>query len=48
MCLGIPGRIVAIADETRKLALIEISGVTRQVNVACVAPQGEPLERLVG
>jgi len=48
MCLGIPGRIVAIADETRKLALIEISGVTRQVNVACVAPQDEPLAKLVG
>ena len=46
MCLGIPGRIVAITDETRQLALAEISGVRREVNVACIA-EG-PLDDLVG
>lgn len=48
MCLGIPGRIVAISDATRKLATIEISGVRREVNVACIAPPNEPLESLIG
>jgi len=46
MCLGIPGQIVEITDETRMLALVEISGVRREVNVACIA-EG-PLEGLVG
>ena len=46
MCLGIPGRIVAITDEGRQMAMAEISGVRREVNVACIA-EG-PLEALVG
>ncbi|WGT50373.1 HypC/HybG/HupF family hydrogenase formation chaperone [Thioclava nitratireducens] len=46
MCLGIPGQIVAITDETRQMAMAEVSGVRREVNVACVA-QGA-LEGLVG
>jgi len=48
MCLGIPGRIVEITDETRKLAMVEISGVRRQVNVACITRENEPLNSLVG
>ena len=46
MCLGIPGRIVAITDEARQMAMAEISGVRREVNVACIA-EGT-LEALVG
>lgn len=46
MCLGIPGQITAITDAGRMLAMAEISGVRREVNVACVA--GEDLEALVG
>ena len=46
MCLGIPGRIVAITDEGRQMALADVSGVKREVSVACVV-EG-PLERLVG
>jgi hydrogenase expression/formation protein HypC len=46
MCLGIPGRIVAVTNETRQMALADISGVRREVNVACVA-EG-PLDALVG
>ncbi len=46
MCLGIPGRILAITDEARQMAMAEISGVRREVNVACIA-EG-PLEGLVG
>ena len=46
MCLGIPGRIVAVTNEERQMALADISGVRREVNVACVA-EG-PLGELVG
>ncbi|AMY68745.1 HypC/HybG/HupF family hydrogenase formation chaperone [Frigidibacter mobilis] len=37
MCLGIPGRIIAITDAARLMAMAEVSGVRREVNVACVA-----------
>ncbi len=46
MCLGIPGQIVAVTDPERMMALAEISGVRREVNVAPVATG--PLEDLVG
>ncbi|MBE0553138.1 MAG: HypC/HybG/HupF family hydrogenase formation chaperone [Rhodobacteraceae bacterium] len=46
MCLGIPGRITAITDEGRLMAMAEVSGVRREVNVACVA--GNDLGALVG
>jgi hydrogenase expression/formation protein HypC len=36
MCLGIPGRIVAITDEARKLATVDVAGVKREVNIACI------------
>lgn len=46
MCLGIPGRITAIIDEARLMAMAEVSGVRREVNVACVA-EGS-LQGLIG
>ncbi|MFX8597327.1 HypC/HybG/HupF family hydrogenase formation chaperone, partial [Acinetobacter baumannii] len=36
MCLGIPGRIVTIDDAAKKLATVDVSGVKRQVNIACI------------
>lgn len=47
MCLGIPGKIVEISDATRKLATVDISGVKREVNIACIVGD-EPLENLIG
>lgn len=46
MCLGIPGQIIAITDASRQLALAEVSGVRREVSVACVAR--DPLDLLIG
>ncbi len=46
MCLGIPGQIIAITDEARLMAMAEVSGVRREVNVACVA--SGPLPDMVG
>jgi hydrogenase expression/formation protein HypC len=48
MCLGIPGRIVAITDPGRKLAMVEVSGVRREINVACVVEDGTPIEECIG
>lgn len=36
MCLGIPGEIVEITDAGRMMALADVSGVRREVNLACV------------
>ena len=38
MCLGIPGQIVEITDPDRLMAMADISGVKREVSVACIAP----------
>ncbi|MEY4984923.1 MAG: hypothetical protein RIR62_3189 [Pseudomonadota bacterium] len=46
MCLGIPGRITAITDADRLMAMADVSGVRREVSVACVA--GNDLQALVG
>ena len=36
MCLGIPGLIVDVHDPARKLAIVEVGGVRRQINIACI------------
>jgi hydrogenase expression/formation protein HypC len=48
MCLGIPGRIIEIADAGNKLAVVDISGVRRQVNLACIVDERHPVESCVG
>jgi hydrogenase expression/formation protein HypC len=48
MCLGVPALIVAIADEQRMLAVADILGVQREVNIACVAEEGAPLSGCIG
>ncbi len=46
MCLGIPGQIIEVTDPTRMMAMAEISGVRREVNVAPIALG--PIEQVVG
>ncbi|MDX2483444.1 MAG: HypC/HybG/HupF family hydrogenase formation chaperone [Pseudodonghicola sp.] len=46
MCLGIPGRIIAITDPTRQMAMADVSGVRRAVNVAPVLSGA--MEELIG
>ena len=48
MCLGIPGRIVEISDAANKLALVDIGGVKRPVNSACIVDAEHPVERCLG
>jgi hydrogenase expression/formation protein HypC len=40
MCLGIPGQIVEMVDETQQIAKIDVSGVKRTVSVALLAAEG--------
>jgi hydrogenase expression/formation protein HypC len=48
MCLGIPGQITKIDDAERKLATADVSGVLRQINLACVVDAQHSVESCVG
>lgn len=48
MCLGIPGLVVEITDSDKKLALVDVSGIKRQVNIACIVDDEHPPEKCVG
>ena len=48
MCLGIPGRIVKIDDVTKKLATVDVGGVKRQINIACIVNEDHPVKSCVG
>ena len=48
MCLGIPGCIVKIDDVAKKLATVDVSGVRRQVNIACIVDEAHPAASCVG
>ena len=48
MCLGIPGQIVEIIDVTKNLATVDVSGVKRQVNIACIVDENHSVESCVG
>ena len=48
MCLGIPGQIVEITDEENKLAMVNVSGVKRQVNITCIIDQAQTIESCIG
>ena len=48
MCLGIPGQIIKITDVNRQMALVDVSGVQREVSLECVVDDYFPLEKCVG
>jgi hydrogenase expression/formation protein HypC len=48
MCLGIPGRIVTIDDAVRKLATVDVGGIKRQVNIACIVSDDHPVSACMG
>ena len=48
MCLGIPGQIVAIVDAQRQLALVDVGGVRRTVNVAFIVDDTHPVHACLG
>ena len=48
MCLGIPGRILKIDDAANMLAIVDVSGVRRKVNIACIVDEEHPVSSCVG
>ena len=48
MCLGIPGQITEITDIQNQLAMVNVGGVKRQVNIACIVDETHPIESCVG
>ena len=44
MCLGIPGQIVEIIDAEKALAKVDIAGVKRQINIACIVDADHPAQ----
>jgi hydrogenase expression/formation protein HypC len=48
MCLGIPGRVVEITDAANKLGLVDVCGVRRQINLACVVNEDHSVASCVG
>jgi hydrogenase expression/formation protein HypC len=48
MCLGIPGQIVRIEDADNLVATVDVLGVRRQINIACVVDEQHPPQSCVG
>jgi hydrogenase expression/formation protein HypC len=48
MCLGVPGCIVSFDDRENMLATVDVCGVRRQVNIACIIDDAHPVEACVG
>jgi hydrogenase expression/formation protein HypC len=48
MCLGIPGKIVALDPEHDMLATVAVGGVRRRVNIACIVDETHARESCIG
>ncbi|TPG64990.1 HypC/HybG/HupF family hydrogenase formation chaperone [Ewingella americana] len=48
MCIGIPGQIVALHAIRADHAWADVCGLRREVNIALVVPNDQPLTTLVG
>lgn len=48
MCLGIPGKIVEIVNSDMALAMVDVGGVRRVVNIAFVVDAEHPAAACLG
>lgn len=48
MCLGIPGQIIELSSEEPSLAIVDVGGVRRAVNIACIVDEDHPPEACIG
>jgi hydrogenase expression/formation protein HypC len=48
MCLGIPGRIVATVDGNARMAIVDIGGVRRPINISFIATDGRASDAYIG
>lgn len=44
MCLAIPGRVIEVVDEANRLALVDVAGVRRTVNIGLLDVDGQGAE----
>jgi len=44
MCLAIPGRIVEIVDPANRLAMVDVAGVQRTINVGLLDDDGQGVD----
>jgi hydrogenase expression/formation protein HypC len=40
VCLAIPGRVIEVVDEANRLALVDVAGVRRTVNIGLLDAEG--------
>lgn len=48
MCLGIPGHIVEISSEQEQLAVVDVAGVRRTVNISCIVDERHQPQACLG
>jgi len=48
MCLGIPGQITEISNIETKQAIVDVAGVKRPINIACIVNEEHSVESCVG
>lgn len=48
MCLGIPGQIVKVTDVGNQLAVVDVAGVKREINISCIVDEEHPARSCVG
>ena len=48
MCLGIPGQIIDLIDAGQLLATVDVAGVKRPVNIACIVTPDHHAEQCIG
>ena len=48
MCLGIPGQITEISNAETKQAIVDVAGVKRPINIACIVNEEHSVESCVG
>jgi hydrogenase expression/formation protein HypC len=40
VCLGIPGEVVEVVDPEHHLAMVDVAGVRRRINIGLIADEG--------
>ena len=48
MCLGIPGQIIEVTDTEKFLAKVDVSGIKRDINIACIVDKEHPVDAVIG
>ena len=48
MCVCVPGQIVRITHAEHRLALVDVGGARREVNISCIVDDQHPVESCVG